>query len=61
MAVNDIHRVVNIKRHGIWRLGVAGTVEVDHHAHQADEIAQVRSILPPRNGRLRAKVPAGIG
>ena len=39
---------------------VAGAVEIDHHPHQADQIAQVRCILPARDGRLRAQVPAAI-
>jgi hypothetical protein len=29
-------------------------------SHQASQIAQVRCILPSRDGRLRAQVPAGI-
>ncbi len=33
MAVNDIHRVVDVERHRLRRLGVAGAVEIDHHAH----------------------------
>jgi hypothetical protein len=61
MTVNDIHRVVDVERHRLRRLGVAGAVEIDHHAHQADEIAQVGCILQPRDGRLRAQVSAGIG
>ena len=36
MAVNDINRIVDIERHGCGRDRVAGTIEVDHHAHQAD-------------------------
>ena len=60
MAVDDIHRVVDVERHCLRRCCVAGAVEIDHHAHQADQIAQVRRILPPRNGRLRAQISAGI-
>jgi hypothetical protein len=60
MAVDDIHRVVDVERHCLRRCCVAGAVEIDHHAHQADQIAQVRRILPPRNGRLRAQVSTGI-
>src|SRR6266404_2611320 len=36
MALNDINRIVDIERHGCGRDRVAGTIEVDHHAHQAD-------------------------
>src|ERR1700730_6562913 len=35
-------------------------MEIDHHAHQADEVAQGRGILPTRDGRLRAQIPAPI-
>ena len=60
MTVNDIHRIVNIERHR-YRWGrVAGTIEIDHHAHQADQNAQRRRIFPARDGRLRAEVPAAI-
>jgi hypothetical protein len=58
--VHDIHRVVDVERHCLWRRRVADAVEINHHAHQADQIAQGRRILPPRDGRLRAQVPAGI-
>ena len=60
MAVNDIPRIVDVERHGLRRSRVAGAVEIDHHPHQADQIAQVRCILPARDGRLRAQVPAAI-
>src|SRR5712672_1407183 len=60
MAVNDIHRIVDVERHRRGGSGVAGAVEVNHHAHQADQIAQRRRIFPARDGRLRAQVPAGI-
>ena len=46
MAVNDIHRVVDVERHCLRRLCVAGAVEIDHHAHQANEVAQARCVLP---------------
>jgi hypothetical protein len=38
MAVHDIHRVVDVERHCLRRLRVAGAVEIDHHAHQLDQI-----------------------
>ena len=60
MPVNDIYRVIDVECHCRWRPGVAGAVEIDHHAHQADQIAQVWRILPPRDGRLRAQVPARV-
>ena len=61
MAVNDIHRIVDVERHRRGESGVAGAVEVDHHAHQANQIAQGGCVLPARDGRLRAEVPAGVG
>ena len=61
MAVNDIHRIVDVERHRRRGNGVAGAVEVHHHAHQTDQIAQRRRIFPARDGWLRAQVPAGIG
>jgi hypothetical protein len=32
MAVNDIHRIVDVERHRRGGSGVAGAVEIDHHA-----------------------------
>ena len=61
MAVNDIHRVVDVELHCLRRLRIAGAVEIDHHAHQANQIAQGGCVLPARDGRLRAEVPAGVG
>ena len=61
MAVNDIHRIVDVERHRRGRGRIAGAVEIDHHAHQADQIAQARCILPARDSRLRAQIPTGIG
>src|SRR6202035_5394569 len=60
MAVNDIHRIVDVERHRCRWGRVAGTIEIDHHVHQADEVAQGWRILPTRDGRLRAQVPAAI-
>jgi hypothetical protein len=54
MAVNDIHRIVDIERHRCRWDCVAGAVEVHHHAHQADQVAQARRVLPARDRRLRA-------
>jgi hypothetical protein len=39
MAVNNIYGVVDIERYRLRRREVAGAVEVDHHARQADQIA----------------------
>jgi hypothetical protein len=61
MAVDNIHRIVDVERHRVWWRRVAGTIEIDHHTHQADQIAQGRRILPARDSRLRAQIPAGIG
>ena len=38
MAVNNIYGVVDIERYRRRRREVAGAIEVDHHAHQADQI-----------------------
>ena len=61
VAVNDIHRVVDVERYRFGWGPVAGAVEIDHHPHQADQVAQGRRILPARDGRLRAQIPARIG
>ena len=61
VTVDDIDRVVDIEGHRRWRVGIAGAVQIDHDRHQSDQIAQARSILPARDGRLRAQVTAGIG
>ena len=61
MAVNDIHRIVDVERHRRRRGRIASAVEIDHHAHQADQIAQARRVLPARDSRLRAQIPAAIG
>ena len=52
MAVNDIHRVVDVEHHCVRRLRVAGAVEIDHYPHQANQIAQARRVFPARDGRL---------
>ena len=52
MAVDDIHRIVDIERHGRRRDRVAGAVEIDHGTHQPHEVAQRGRILPARDGRL---------
>src|SRR5258708_6014625 len=61
MAVDDIHRIVDVERHRFGRYRIAGTVEIDHYAHQSDEIAQGRRILPARDSWLRAQITAGVG
>src|SRR5258707_5492130 len=60
MAVNDISRIVDVERHRCGCGRVAGTVEINHHANQADEIAQGRRILPTRDGRLRTEAPRPV-
>jgi hypothetical protein len=40
MAVDDIHGIVNVERHRLWRSGVTGAIQIDRHPHQADEVAQ---------------------
>src|SRR6202163_4783348 len=51
VAMDDIHRIVDVERHRIGWPRVARTVEIDHHPHQADEIAQGWQfdlpVLPP--------------
>jgi hypothetical protein len=39
MAVNDIHRIVDIERDRSGRHDVAAAI-IYHHPHQADEVAQ---------------------
>ena len=39
MAVNNIYSVVDIEHYRLRGREVAGAVEVDHHAHQANQIA----------------------
>jgi len=56
--------MIGFAAHRLMELEVetlAGAVEIDHHAHQADQIAQGRCVLPARDGRLRTQIPAGIG
>src|SRR5712664_2507689 len=61
VAVDDIEGVVDVERHRYWRGGVAGAIEIDHHAHQANKVAQGWRVLPARDGGLRAQIDAAVG
>ena len=61
MAVDDITRVINVERHrlGLPRIGVHPGVHKG--VGEADHVAQARSVLQPRQGRLRAQVDPSVG
>ncbi len=56
VAVNHVDRVVDVEHDRLGRRGVAGTVEVDHHPAEPDQVAQSRRVLPARHGRLAHQV-----
>jgi hypothetical protein len=61
VAVNDINRVVDVERHRCRRGRIAGAIEIDHHTHQPDQVAQRGRVLPARDGRLRAQIGPAVG
>jgi len=40
VAVHDLDRIVDIEGHRRRRVCLAGAIEIDQDAHQADEVAQ---------------------
>ena len=61
MAVDDVDRIVDVEGHGFGWHGIARTVKIDHHPHQADQLTQARRIFPARHRRLRTEIPAAVG
>lgn len=59
--MHHVDGVVDIERHRRRRRRIAGTPEIDHHPHQAQDLAQRRGVLPARQGRLRAQVRSAVG
>src|SRR6266849_964114 len=49
-------REAGVERHRRWRGGVAGAIEIDHHPHQANKVAQGWRVLPARDGGLRTQI-----
>ena len=47
MAMDDIHRVVDIEPDRLGRGGIARSVQIDHDPAGPDQIAQVRRVLEP--------------
>lgn len=61
LAVDHVAGVVDVQGDGGWRHGVAGAVQVDQHAPEPDQVAQVRRVLQPRDGGLAHQVRAALG
>ena len=61
VAMHHVDGVVDVQRHRGRRCRIAGAPDIDHHRHQAKDLAQGRRILPARHGRLRAQVPPTVG
>jgi hypothetical protein len=61
VAVHNVDRVVDVQHHRLGRLLVAPAPDIDEGVAEVDDFAQRRRILPARDGRLRAEVPAGVG
>jgi hypothetical protein len=61
MTVHDIDRIIDVQHHRLGRLPVAPAPDVDECVGEADDFPRCRRVLPARNGRLRAEVPAGGG
>ena len=60
MAMDDIAGVVNVERDGCGLARIAIHPCVDQSVGQADHVAQARSILQPRQGRLGTQIPARV-
>ena len=60
MAVDDIAGIVDVERDGCGLARVAIHPCVDQSVGQADHVAQTRSILQPRQGRLGTQIPARV-
>ena len=61
MAMNDVERVVDVERHAFGRRGIARQPKIDQGLAEADDGAQIRQVLGPRQGRLRAQIQTGVG
>ena len=55
LAMGSIECIVDIKRDGVRRRGMAGAVDIHHLATQPDQRADIGRVLPPRQGRLARK------
>ncbi len=60
MAMNDVERVVDVKRHAFGRRGIARQPKIEQDLAEADDGAQIRQILDPRAGRLGAQIQTAI-
>ena len=61
VPMHHVERVVDVQRHRRRRRGIAGTPDIDHHCHQAENFPQGGRILPTRHRRLRAQIPSAVG
>jgi len=61
MAVHDIASVVDVQSHAGRRRRIGRHPLIDERVGQANDVLQARRVLEPRQGRLRAQVPAGVG
>jgi hypothetical protein len=61
VAMHDVDRVVDVQHHRLRWLRIALAPDVDERVSKTDDLPQCRCVLPARDGRLRAQVPAGVG
>jgi hypothetical protein len=61
VAMHDVDRIIDVQHHRSGRLLVAPAPDIDEGIGETDDFPQRWGILPARDGRLRAEVPAGVG
>ena len=60
MAMDDIAGIVDVERDGCRLARVAVHPCIDQSVRQSDHVAQARSILQTRQGRLGTQIAAGV-
>jgi len=58
VAVNDIAGIIDIQRHRLGRLGIAGAIDADHDLHHARQLACGRRVFPAAHRWLAGKTCA---
>jgi len=61
VAVHNVNRIVDVQHHRLGWLPVTAAPDVHECVGEEDDFPRRRRILPARDGRLRAEVPAGVG
>jgi hypothetical protein len=59
--MHAIASVIDVQSHAGRRRRVGRHPLIDERVGQANDVLQARRVLEPRQGRLRAHIPAGVG